>query len=85
VLRTVSPPGEVQEEFPAFQLREVQRLFHAADLGGGHTGERELRLPLFRRSRSVSLHLVGRDRSRVMWDIIEEVTKVIFGHKADGF
>ena len=26
-----------------------------------------------------------RDGSRVTWDILEDVTKVFFGHKADGF
>lgn len=29
--------------------------------------------------------LFVRDGSRVKWDIIEDVTKVFFGHKADGF
>ncbi|MDQ2091162.1 cupin domain-containing protein [Marimonas arenosa] len=29
--------------------------------------------------------LFVRDGSRVTWDIIEDVTKVFFGHKADGF
>ncbi|WP_170467182.1 MULTISPECIES: cupin domain-containing protein [Ruegeria] len=29
--------------------------------------------------------LFVRDGSRVVWDIIEDVTKVFFGHKADGF
>lgn len=29
--------------------------------------------------------LFVRDGSRVTWDIIEDVTKVFFGHKTDGF
>jgi uncharacterized cupin superfamily protein len=29
--------------------------------------------------------LFVRDNSRVTWDIVEDVTKVFFGHKADGF
>lgn len=29
--------------------------------------------------------LFVRDGSRVTWDIIEDVTKVFFGHKSDGF
>jgi len=29
--------------------------------------------------------LFVRDGSDVTWDIIEDVTKVFFGHKADGF
>jgi uncharacterized cupin superfamily protein len=29
--------------------------------------------------------LFVRDGSRVVWDIIEDVTKVFFGHKPDGF
>jgi len=29
--------------------------------------------------------LFVRDGSRVTWDVIEDVTKVFFGHKADGF
>jgi len=29
-------------------------------------------------------YFVG-DGSRVTWDVIEEITKVFFGHKADGF
>lgn len=29
--------------------------------------------------------LFVRDGSRVTWDVIEDVTKVFFGHKPDGF
>jgi len=29
--------------------------------------------------------ILTRDGSRVTWDITEDVTKVFFGHKADGF
>ncbi len=29
--------------------------------------------------------LFVRDGSRVTWDVLEEITKVFFGHKADGY